>query len=107
MSIELTYEKTIELEENIKIKNQADKIYADFLKNIKLEPKNYKGNGRFLYWSDQYNQTYISLVDDKFVLQCRFLHESYDVEITPSSIFNALKNKYRGADHLYAYCSII
>lgn len=104
---ELTYEQTIELQDNIKIKDQANKIYADFLKNIKLEPKKYKGEGRFLYWSDQHNQTYISLVEDKFILQCRFLHESYNLEITPPAIFNALKNKYRGVEHLRAYCSIV
>jgi len=34
------------------------------------------------------------------VFQCRFLHETYDVEVTPSGIFNALKKEYRGVSHL-------
>lgn len=99
----MTYEETIELEENIKIKNEANEIYEMFLQNVRLEPKKYKGEGRFVYAQDAHNVTYITLKDDRFILECRFLHESYDVEITPTSIFNGLKNKYRGIDHLKAY----
>ena len=99
----MTYEETIELEENIKLKNEANEIYEMFLQNIKLEPKKYKGEGRFVFSQDSHNTTYITLKNEKFVLECRFLHESYDVEITPSSIFNGLKKKYRGIEHLKAY----
>ena len=96
----MTYLETIELEENIKIKNEADIIYQNFLKNVKLEPKNYKGDGKFLFKSDEHNQTYFTIINDKFVYQCRFLHETYDVLVTPSGIFDALKEKYRGVEHL-------
>jgi hypothetical protein len=99
----MTYEETIELEENIKLKNEANEIYEMFLQNIKLEPKKYKGEGRFVFSQDSHNTTYITLKNEKFVLECRFLHESYDVEITPASIFSGLKKKYRGVDHLKAY----
>jgi len=99
----MTYEETIELEENIKLKNEANEIYEMFLLNVILEPKKYKSNGRFVFWEDSHNTTFIALKNDKFVLECRFLHESYDVEITPASIFSGLKNKYRGIDHLKAY----
>lgn len=97
---ELTYEQTIELELNIKIKNEADAIYQNFLRNVKLEAKNYKGEGKFLFWSDEHNQTYFTIKNEKFYFQCRFLHESYDVEVTPSGIFSALKKEYRGVSHL-------
>ena len=96
----LTYEQTIELEANIKIKNEAEIIYQNFLKNVKLEAKNYKGEGKFLFWSDEHNQTYFTIKNEKFVFQCRFLNETYDVEVTPSGIFNALKKEYRGVSHL-------
>ena len=99
----MTYEETIELEQNVKLKNEAESIYKKFLKNVKLEPKKYQGNGRFLFWADEHNKIYITLKNDIFVLECRFLNENYDVEITPTFIFNGLKNKYRGIDHLKAY----
>lgn len=99
----MTYEETIELEENIKLKNEANDIYKMFLQNIKLEPKKYKGEGRFVLSQDNHNTTYITLKNENFVLECRFLHETYVVVITPSSIFSGLKNKYRGIDHLKAY----
>lgn len=97
---ELTYEQTIELEANIKIKNEAEIIYQNFLKNVKLEAKNYKGEGRFLFWKDQHNATYFTIKNDVFYFECRFLHETYDVQVTPSGIFNALKKEYRGVSHL-------
>ena len=96
----MDYKETIELEENVKLKNQADKIYSDFLKNVKLSPKNYKGDGKFLHWADSHNATYFVLNGDTFTYVCNFLHEKYQLDVTPSSIFSALKNKYRGVDHL-------
>ena len=96
----MTYEETIELEENIKIKNKANEIYANFLKNIKLGVSQYKGAGRFVLWADSHNATYVTLKDDVFWLNCRFLHETYDMEITPSSIFSKLKSKSRVVEHL-------
>lgn len=96
---ELTYEQTIELEENIKLKNQADKIYADFVKHVKLDMGRYK-NGRFTIWADSHNVIYIKLNGETFTFICEFLHENYQVDITPAGIFRALKNKSRGVDHL-------
>lgn len=95
----MTYEETIELEENIKIKNQANEIYKLFLKNVRLDVGKYKGNGLFLHWSDEHNATYFKVGDNGFTYQCRFLHESYNVEINPSSLFRYIKEKYRGYDH--------
>jgi hypothetical protein len=100
---DLTYEQTIELEANIKLKNKADEIYEKFKRNIKLEVAKYCGEGRFIIAADSHNTTYIRLVNDEFVLECRFLHETYDVTITPPRIFTALKAKYRGVEHLEAY----
>ena len=97
---DLTYEQTIELEENIKIKNHAQEIYSKFLKNIKLEVKYYKGDGKFIFWSDEHNHTSFEIVNDKFYFKCYFLHESYSVLVTPEGIFSALKKKYRGVEHL-------
>lgn len=101
----MNYEETIELEENVKIKNKADEIYQKFLKNIKLEPKLYKGDGRFIIWEDSHNVAYVRLKDDKFILMCFFLHETYYVDISPSGIFAALKDKNRGVEHLESFVS--
>lgn len=95
----LTYEQTIELEQNIKLKNEAETLYANFLKNIKLEPSKYKGDGIFSHWKDEYNETYFKIKENKFYFVCAFLHEDYTVEVTPSGIFSALQKKYRGVDH--------
>lgn len=100
MTDELTYEQVVELEDNIKLKNKAKKIMNDFYDNVKLNIKDYQGEGRFRFWHDQHNDIYIDLKDDKFYFRCRFLHESYDVEITFNGIFQALKNKNRGVEHL-------
>lgn len=96
----MTYEEIIELEENIQLKNKANEIYEKFCKNIKLEVSKYKGDGRFLHWSDSHNSTYFTVQGDKIYYECRFLHESYDVECTPNGIFSGLKREYRGIDHL-------
>ena len=104
MTTELDYNQTIELEENIKLKNKADKIYSDFLNNVKLEPSSYKGDGKFLFWNDSHNQIYFQLKNDVFVFICNFLHEHYVVTVTPEQIFKALKSKYRGVEHLATKC---
>ena len=100
---ELTYEQTIELEQNIKLKNEADVLYSKFLKNVKLEPSQYRGNGKFIHWMDEHNKIYFQIKDDKFYFICAFLHEDYTVEATPSGIFSALKSKNRGVEHLSFY----
>lgn len=97
----MNYEETIELEESIKLKNEADRIWKNFKKNIKFEAKNYKGKGRFLHWQDSHNATYFELNEkDQWVYVCEFLHESYKCVVTPSHIFSYLKREYRGVDHL-------
>ena len=100
--MEINYEQTIDLEKSIKIKNEAETIYQNFLKNVKLEVKNYKGEGRFLFWRDQHNAIYFKIKDEIFYFECRFLNETYDVEVTPSGIFDALKKEDRGVLHLSA-----
>lgn len=96
----MTYEETIELEENVKLKNEADKIYQDFIKNVKLDAGSYKGNGKFRFTYDQYNATYFEFNNDSIKYICDFLHEHYTVIVSPQGIFNALKSKYRGVEHL-------
>jgi len=96
----MTYEETIELEENIKLKNKADEIYKNFLKNIKLDISKYQGDGKFLHWNDGHNSTYFQLKGDTFLYIAEFLHNSYRITVTPSSIFSCLKSKYRGVEHL-------
>lgn len=99
-----TYEQTVELEENIKIKNKADKIYSDFQANVKLEVKNYKGEGRFKHWSDSNNSTSFVLKNDVFTFRDDYLHNTYILDVTPSAIFSALKSKehniQRSVQHL-------
>ncbi len=96
----MTYEETIELEENVKLKNEADKIYQDFRDNVKLDAGKYKGNGKFEFTSDQYNATYFEFCNDSIRYICDFLHENYVVNVSPKGIFTALKSKYRGVEHL-------
>lgn len=96
---ELTYEQVIEMEENIRLKNKAEEICTNFMKNVKLDLTTFK-DGRFIIWSDSHNAKYLRIDGDKFVYECRFLHEKYNVEVTPSAIFSALKKKYRGVEHL-------
>lgn len=96
----MTYEETKQLEENVKITKEAEETYKKFLKNIKLKPENYIGNGKFLHWKDKYNATYFIVEDNFFIYECKFLHESYTIKITPSDLFDYIKNKYRGYEHL-------
>ena len=98
----MNYEETKELEINVKIKNEADQIYSDFKKYVTIKPANHQGGGKFLYWEDQHNKTFLILDGDIFTYKCNFLHEDYSVEVTPQAIFSAIKSKYRGFDHLEA-----
>lgn len=95
----MTYEETKELEENVKIKKRADEIYNNLIDNIKLSIKDFD-KGKFKIWSDSHNAKYIAIENGEMIYQCRFLHESYNIAINPSSIFKALKEKYRGVEHL-------
>lgn len=96
---EMTYEQTIELEKNIKIKEEADELYDGFLKKVKLKASQYKGNGRFLIWSDQHNSSFTTIKDEGFVVEYRFLNNSYDFLVSPSAIFTYIKEEYRGFNH--------
>ena len=98
----MNYEETKELEINVNIKNKADQIYSDFKKYVTIKPANHQGRGKFLYWSDDNNKTFLILDGDIFTYTCNFLHENYRVAVTPQAIFSAIKEKYRGLDHLEA-----
>ncbi len=104
---DLTYEQVTELEKNIKLKDKAKKIVDEFYENIKLNIKDYKGKGRFDVWNDSHNNIYIYLKDDKFYFRCNFFHETYDVEVTYSGVFQALKNGNRGIGHLESHIESI
>jgi hypothetical protein len=97
--INLTLEQTIELEKAVEIKKKAIGLYEDFLKYFKIDINNFK-DGVFIIWSDSSNKTQIAIVGSNLVYQCRFLHETYNVEISPDGIFEKIKEKYRGIDHL-------
>lgn len=97
--INLTLEQTVELEEALKIKKEAEEIYRDFFKYVKIDTSSFV-DGKFLMWADSYNSTYIEVKNGKLVYQCRFLHEKYDVEISIPNIFKLIKEEYRGINHL-------
>ena len=97
----MTYEETVELENNVKIKNEAEKIYSDFYKNVKLSVYNHTGNGKFLHWSDSHNSTFFILnADDTFTFRGEYLHNTYVLNVTKSAIFSAIKNDSRSLVHL-------
>ena len=93
----MTYEETIELEKNIIIKNDADALYGKF---------DHKNN-RFTVDKDSCNATYLSIGTDNFTYQCRFLHETYNCEVTPSAIFSYIKNKYQGLGHFRVWVEML
>lgn len=99
---DLTYEETIELEANVKIKKEADQIYSDFLKYCMLSPGTFKDK-KFKIWSDSHNATYLAVTESGFEYQCRFLHETYNLAVSPAAIFSAMKSKYRGVEHFVSW----
>lgn len=98
----MDYKETVELEENVKIKNKADGIYRGFMNNVKLNVRDFS-DGKFKVWSDSHNATYVSILNGVFTFQCRFLHESYNIDITPECIFSKIKSDYRGLGHLTCF----
>lgn len=94
----MDYEETVELEKNVKIKDRADSIYKDFLEYVKLDVSSFK-DGKFKYWSDDCNATYFKIDDHSFAFICEFLHEGYYLRVTRASIFDAIKENYRGLEH--------
>ena len=104
----MTYEETIELEKNIIIKNDADELYSRFKKYVKLDVGKFDHKkNRFAVEKDSCNAVYLSIGADNFVYQCRFLHETYNCEITPSAIFGYIKDKYRGLGHFRAWVGLL
>lgn len=97
--MDLTYEETIELEKNVKIKDAADDLYKRFKKNVTLSVGSLNRKGEFEDWSDAHNRTYYTVENGMVFYHCRFIHETYDLSITPSSLFNYIKRDYRGLAH--------
>lgn len=97
----MTYEETTELDQNVKIKNEADNLYDSFLKNVKFSPEKWDvKKRRFKHWDDLYNATYFQILSDGFFeFQCEFLHETYSLKVAPANIFEAIKNKSRVIEH--------
>lgn len=99
----MDYEQTVELEQNVKIKEEAESICRDFHKNINLNCAKYRGDGEFVLWEDSHNHIYISCGKKHLGFHCRFLHETYDITISPSAVFSAIKEKKRVVDHLRSH----
>ena len=98
----MTYEETVELEKNVKIKDEAEKICRDFKNNVVLRVKDHEGEGRFKIWSDSHNAVYVRVADKGLEFQCRFLHETYNVMVEPASVFSKIKSGSGVIDHLKA-----
>lgn len=98
----MTFKETVELEAHIKIKKRAIEI-MDRYKNVTLKAAEYQNDGKFLVWSDSHNAKFFQFKADKVVFQCRFLHESYDVEVSNSGVFNAIKEGNRGLEHFESF----
>ena len=100
----MTYDETVELEKNVAIKNKADQLCSDFKMHVKLSPNGYgKAKDRFHYWSDSHDDIYIGISESgDFIYQARFLHENYNVTITPQAIFQYIYEGYRGVEHFEA-----
>ena len=96
---EMTYEQTVELERNIKIKNKAREIVEGFKKNVQLNLKSRKGL-RFTLWSDEHNAIYLEISEKDMTFVCDFLHENYLVTVSESNVFSGIKSCYRGIEHL-------
>ena len=100
----MNYEETVELEKNVKIKNEADALYKKFNQFVMLSAGKFDHeSARFTINKDSNNATYLSIKGGSFIYQCRFLHETYDCIITPSSIFGYVKENYRGLSHLRSW----
>jgi len=101
----MNYEETVELQKNIKIKDEAEKICRDFKDNVRLNAKDYMGDGRFKIWSDSHNAVYVQTGKESFEFQCRFLHETYNIAVTYNGVFDAIKRESRGIGHLKSHIS--
>jgi hypothetical protein len=96
---EMTYEQTVELERNIKIKNKAREIVEGFKNKVQLNLKSRKGL-QFTLWSDEHNATYLNISEEGMTFVCDFLHEYYCVGVNESCVFAGIKSRYRGIEHL-------
>lgn len=106
----MTYEETIELEQNVKFKNQADVLYSNFVKHAKFNLSDWDfSKNRYKIRSEEHNSAYIHFGKTSLTYQGRFLHNTYDLTITPSAIFSYLKADYEdknnrnGFGHLKSY----
>lgn len=99
MNERMTYEQTVELERNVKIKDKAKEIVDGFKKRVTLHLN--KRNGlRFTLWSDSHNATYLDISEDHMRFVCDFLHEKYSIRVDESSVFDGISNGDRVVNHL-------
>lgn len=90
---DLTYDQTIELEKNLKVRDRADKIHKDFIRNVSFPMERYQGNGKFLVKSTELCSSYFVLQSESdywiFVYTSR--GDSVKIDVTPHGIYNAIK----------------
>lgn len=94
----MNYEETANLEENIKIKNEANDLYRRFVKFVKLSVAR-RDKNEFEDWADAHNRAFYRVNENSVSFHCRFLHETYNLTITPSSLFESIKSNDRGLLH--------
>lgn len=95
----MNYKETIELEKNIKIKDQADRLYSDFMRYGILQLNKFS-EGKFILWQDTHNKSFIIIENNKIKYCCEFINNSYEIIISPAYIFEAIKREDRGLAHL-------
>ena len=92
---DLTYDQTIELENNLKVRGRADKIYKDFIRNVTFPMERYQGNGKFLVAAAELHSSHFQLVNNGNVDYWELIHVSRGgttkIVITPRDIYNAIK----------------
>ena len=102
---EMTYDKVVELERNIKIKNKAKELVEGFKRNVVLNLRQ-KNGLKFKIWSDEHNATYVE-VDEKIILFiCSFLHEHYSINVSEGSVYSGISNGDKVIDHLSSYAKV-
>ena len=92
-----------EIKRLLEIKEEVDKLMNDF-KTLDI-PMCCWSYGKFIVWSDANNECYITVVCSSIVFHCRFLNNSYDLNVNHAEIFNAIKNGEDVIKHFKGFVS--
>lgn len=99
----LDYEKTIELEKSIEVKNKANRVYEAFISSISLNLSGYIGSKSFKLGSDSNGDYFLTLEDDCLLFEIHQDDAHYALRVSPRDLFDAIIENKKSYELFYSF----